>query len=60
MERRLVVTAAEMDRMTASERASVVGSATIRDLGELPEQFRSEVIARALVHEERLRNEQAG
>ncbi len=44
---RPLITAAEMDRMTASERAAAVESGVVHDLNELPEAFRSRVIKRA-------------
>ena len=44
---RKLITAAEMDTMTPQERADAVDSATIRSWDDVPEPFRSEVLATA-------------
>ncbi len=53
---RKIITAAEMDKMTPQERADAVDSATIRSWDDVPEPFRSEVLATAKELGERLRN----
>jgi hypothetical protein len=50
-----IVTAAEMDLMTPAERAAVVDAGTITNFDDVPEPFRSRIIAKALEIEERLR-----
>ncbi len=42
-----IITAAEMDKMTPQERADAVDAATVRSWDEVPEPFRSEVLATA-------------
>ena len=42
-----IITAAEMDKMTPQERADAVAAATTRSWDEVPEPFRSEVLATA-------------
>jgi hypothetical protein len=42
-----IITAAEMDRMTPQERADAVDASIIRDLNEVSESFRAEVMATA-------------
>jgi hypothetical protein len=42
-----IVTAAEMDLMTPAERAAVVDAGIIRNLDDVPEPFRSRIIAKA-------------
>ncbi len=53
---RKLITAAEMDKMTPQERADAVDSATIRSWDDVPEPFRSEVLATAKRLGERLRS----
>ena len=53
---RKIITAAEMDKMTPQQRADAVDSATIRSWDDVPEPFRSEVLATAKELGERLRN----
>ncbi len=42
-----VITADEMDKMTPQERADAVDSAMVRSWDDVPEPFRSEVLATA-------------
>jgi hypothetical protein len=42
-----VITAAEMDRMTPQERADVVDASIVRDLKDVSESFRAEIVATA-------------
>jgi hypothetical protein len=42
-----IITAAEMGKMTPQERADAVDSATVRSWDEVPEPFRSELLATA-------------
>jgi hypothetical protein len=42
-----ITTAAEMDRMTPQERADAVDAALVRSWDDVPEPFRSEVLATA-------------
>ncbi len=42
-----IITAAEMDQMTPQERADAVDASIIRDLNDLSESFRAEIIATA-------------
>jgi hypothetical protein len=42
-----IVTAAEMDLMTPNERAAVVEAGIVRNLDDVPEPFRSRIIAKA-------------
>jgi len=51
-----IINAAEMDKMTPQQRADAVDSATIRSWDDVPEQFRSEVLATAKELGERLRS----
>jgi hypothetical protein len=53
---RKIITAAEMDKMTPQQRADAVDSATIRSWDDVPEPFRSEVLATAKELGERLRS----
>ena len=50
-----IVTAAEMDYMTPAERAAVVEAGTVKSLDDVPEPFRSRIIAKAHEVEARLR-----
>ena len=45
MEERRVITAAEMDLMTPQERADAVDAATCTTWDEVPDPFRSKVLA---------------
>ena len=45
MQERTFVSAADMDRMTPNERADAVIAATCRSWDEVPEPFRSKVLA---------------
>jgi hypothetical protein len=49
-----IVTAAEMDLMTPNERAAVVEAGIVRNLDDVPEPFRSRIIAKAHEVEARL------
>ncbi len=42
-----VITAGDMDKMTPQQRADAVDAATVRSWDEVPEPFRSEVLATA-------------
>jgi hypothetical protein len=42
-----IITAAEMDRMTPQERADAVDASIIRDLNDVSESFRAEIMATA-------------
>jgi hypothetical protein len=42
-----IITAAEMDRMTPQERADAVDASIIRDLNDVSESFRAEILATA-------------
>lgn len=42
-----IITAGEMDKMTPQERADAIDSAMVRSWDEVPEPFRSEVLATA-------------
>ncbi len=53
---RELITAAQMDKMTPQERADAVESATIHSWDDVPEPFRSEVLATAKELGERLRS----
>ena len=46
-EKRRIITAAEMDRMTPQERADAVDAAIIRDLSDVSDSFRAEIMATA-------------
>lgn len=46
-ERRVVITAAEMDRMSPQERADAVAAGVVTSWEDVPEPFRSEVLAEA-------------
>jgi hypothetical protein len=49
-----IITAAEMDKMTPQERMDVIVAGTARSWDEVPEPFRSEVLATArLLSEQR-------
>ena len=43
----MVITAAEMDRMTPQQRADAVAAGVVTSWADLPEPFRSEVLAEA-------------
>jgi len=45
MQERVVISAADMDRMTPNERAEAVIAATCRSWDEVPEPFRSKILA---------------
>lgn len=47
MAQRRLITAADMDRMSPQERADAVDAATCRTWDDVPEPFRSEVLATA-------------
>ena len=47
MEERKFISAADMDRMTPNERAAAVDASICRTWDEVPEPFRSKVLARA-------------
>lgn len=47
MEDRKFISAADMDRMTPNERADAVNASICRTWDEVPEPFRSKVLARA-------------
>lgn len=47
MEERKFISAADMDRMTPNERAAAVDASICRTRDEVPEPFRSKVLARA-------------
>jgi hypothetical protein len=47
MEERNFISAADMDRMTPNERAAAVSGSICRTWDEVPEPFRSKVLARA-------------
>ena len=46
-DKRKIITAAEMDRMTPQERADAVDASIIRDLNEVSDSFRAEIMATA-------------
>jgi hypothetical protein len=50
-----IITAAEMDRMTPQERADAVDASIIRDLNDVSEPFRSEILATAKMLSEQRR-----
>ena len=54
---RKLITAADMDRMTPQERADAVDAGTIRSWDDVPEPFRSEVLATAQELSERRRRD---
>jgi len=47
VEERKFISAADMDRMTPNERADVVNASFCHSWDEVPEPFRSQVLARA-------------
>ena len=47
MEERKFISAADMDRMTPNERADAVNASICHSRDEVPEPFRSKVLARA-------------
>ncbi len=47
VEERKFISAADMDRMTPNERADAVNASICRTWDEVPEPFRSKVLARA-------------
>ena len=49
-----VISAGEMDRMTPNERAAIVDAGVLHSIDELPEPFRSRVLAKAVVLEQEL------
>ena len=51
-----VITADEMDKMTPQERADAVDSAMVRSWDDVPEPFRSEVLATARTLGQQRRN----
>ena len=46
-ERRKIITAADMDKMTPQERADAVDASIIRDWDEVDAEFKDRVLARA-------------
>jgi hypothetical protein len=44
-----IITAAEMDRMTPQERADAIDASIIRDLNDVSESFRAEIMATAKI-----------
>ncbi len=54
-ERRRLITAADMDRMSPQERADVIDASLVTNWEDVPEPFRSEVLATARELGKRLR-----
>jgi hypothetical protein len=44
-----IITAAEMDRMTPQERADAIDASIIRDLNDVSESFRAEIMETAKI-----------
>lgn len=55
-EERKIITAAEMDKMTPQQRADAVDAATVTSWDDVPEPFRSHVLAEAKELGARLRS----
>ena len=49
-----VITPAEMDHMTPNERAAIVDAGVLHSIDDLPEPFRSRVLAKAVQLEQEL------
>ena len=49
-----VISTGEMDRMTPNERAAIVDAGVLHSIDELPEPFRTRVLAKAVVLEQEL------
>jgi hypothetical protein len=56
-ERRRLITAADMDRMSPQERADAIDASLVTDWDDVPEPFRSEVLATARDLGRRLRRD---
>lgn len=54
MDNRRVITPAEMDHMTPNERAAIVDAGVLHSIDDLPEPFRSRVLAKAVQLEQEL------
>ena len=54
MPERPATSASEMDRMTPNERAAVVDAGVLHGIDELPEPFRSRVLAKAVALEQEI------
>ena len=56
-ERRRLITAADMDRMSPQERADAIDASLVTNWDDVPEPFRSEVLATARDLGRRLRTD---
>ena len=56
-ERRRLITAADLDRMSPQERADAIDASLVTDWDDVPEPFRSEVLATARDLGRRLRRD---